>query len=322
VVLVVIASIVTWVRLAGRDRAGAWGIIARFAIGVFVPLIALLPWSIHLLTNPTLFLLEPGLNIPGIIDPNLRPVDVFLLHPGGPGMNPLWITGGIVFAALLALFRRDTISVVGAWWVLAVVALAFGVVQSLTTVGVPGSLTDIRPWPGPMTLLMGLAMISAGGVAVEGLRERFAGANFSLGQPLAVIATITALAAPVLAAAWWIPATDNVVQRAPASDVPAFVAAEASGPQAPRTLILSDNGEGQVRYTLLGGQALMLGDADTPPPASVWAPLDRYVADLASGRGGGEVDALRSYGVRYVKLAPNSSRSIVPRWTPNPACAV
>jgi len=312
VVLVVIASIVTWVRLAGRDRAGAWGIIARFAIGVFVPFIALLPWSIHLLANPTLFLLEPGLNIPGIIDPNLRPVDVFLLHPGGPGMNPLWITGGIVFAALLALLRRDTISIVGAWWVLAVVALAFGVVQTLTTVGAPGSLTDIRPWPGPMTVLMGLAMISAGGVAVEGLRERFAGANFSLGQPLAVVATISALAAPVLAAVWWIPATDNVVQRAPAIDVPAFVAAEARGPQAPRTLVLSDSGEGQVRYTLLGGQALMLGAADTPPPASVWAPLDRYVADLASGRGGGEVDALRSYGVRYVKLASDSSRSIVP----------
>jgi hypothetical protein len=75
---------------------------------------------------------------------------------------------------------------------------------------------------------------------------------------------------------------------------------------------LSDNGDGQVRYTLLGGDALMLGDADTPPPAGVWAPLDRHVADLASGRGGGEVDALRSYGVRYVKLAPDSSRSIVP----------
>lgn len=312
VVLVVVASIIIWLRLAGRDRAGTWGIIARFAIAILAPLIALLPWSLHLLTNPTMFLLEPGLNIPGIVDPNLRPVDVFLLHPGGPGMNPLWITGGVVFAALLALFRRDTISIVGAWWLVALVALILGVTQTLTTVAAPGSLTDIRPWPGPMTLLAGLAMIAAGGVAVEGLRERFVGQNFTLGQPLAVIATLTALLAPALAAVWWIPATDDVLVRAPASDVPAFVAAEAIGPQAPRTLILSDNGEGQVRYTLLGGDALMLGDADTPPPASVWAPLDRHVADLASGRGGGEVDALRSYGVRYVKLASDSSRSIVP----------
>lgn len=312
VVAVVAASVITWLRLSNSDRAGAWGIIARFAIAIIVPLIALVPWSIHLLSNPTLFLLEPGLNIPSIVDPNLRPVDVLLLHPGGPGMNPLWTTAGIIFAAALALFRRDTISIVGAWWVLALVALTIGVTQTLTTLSAPGSLTDIRPWPGPMTLVMGLALIAASGVAVEGLRERFAGQNFTVGQPLAAVAALAALAAPIVAAAWWIPATDDVVVRAPAIDVPAFVAAEASGPQAPRTLVVSDDGEGQVRYTLLGGSALMLGDADTPPPANVWGPLDRHVADLASGRGGGEVDALRSYGVRYVKLTPDSSRSIVP----------
>jgi len=313
-VVVVIAIAFTWRRVttSALDAHAASAITIRFVVAVMVPLLALMPWTIHLLANPSLFLLEPGLNVPGIIDPNLRPIDVLLLHPGGPGMNPLWITAGIVFAALLALFRRDTAPIVGAWWVLGLVALTLGVAQSLVFVIAPGSITEIRAWPGPMTLLLGLAMIAAAGVAVEGLRERFAGQSFTLGQPLAVIATLSALAAPVLAAAWWIPGNDNVVVRAPAVDVPAFVAAEAVGPQAPRTLVLSDDGQGEVAYTLLGGSALMLGAADTPPPASVWPAIDGYVADLASGRGGGEVDALRSYGVRYVKLAPESSRSIVP----------
>lgn len=302
------ASVVAWRRL----HSEAAGIIVRFAIAMLVPLLALMPWTLHLLTNPSLFLLEPGLDIPAIVDPNLRPLDVLLLHPGGPGMNPLWVTAGLLLASVLALFRRDTLPLVGAWWVLGLLALVLGVLQSLVLITPPGGLVDVRPWPGPMTLVLGLAMIAASAVAVEGVRERFAGQDFSLGQPLAAVAAITALIVPFAAAVWWIPATDEIVVRAPRSDVPAFVAAEAVGPQAPRTLVLSDNGEGVVRYTLLSGSALALGDAETAPPASVWKPIDAFVADLASGRGGGEVDALRTYGVRYIKLAAGSSRSIVP----------
>lgn len=302
------ASVIAWRRLGPQ----AWGIVVRFAIAMLAPLLALMPWTVHVVTNPSMFLLEPGLDIPAIIDPNLRPLDVLLLHPGGPGMNPLWVTAGLVFASFLALFRRDTLPVVGAWWVLGLLALVIGVVQSLVLITPPGGLVAVRPWPGPMTLVVGLAMIAASAVAVEGLRERFAGQDFSLGQPLAAVAAIAALIAPIAAAVWWLPGTDTVVVRAPRSDVPAFVAAEANGPQAPRTLVLSDNGQGVVRYTLLGGSALALGDAETAPPASVWKPIDEFVAAMASGRGGGEVDALRSYGVRYVKLAAGSSRSILP----------
>jgi len=301
-------SVIVW-RTSGSF---AVPVISRFAIAILVPLVALMPWTFHLLSHPSLFLLEPGLDVPGIVDPNLRPLDVLLLHPGGPGMNPLVITSGLVLASFLALWRRDTMAGVTSWWGLGLIALVVGVLQTLVLVTPPGGLVQVRPWPGPMTLILGLAMIAACGMAVEGLRERFVGQSFSLAQPLSAIAVIGALLAPLLAAAWWIPGTDDVVTRAPRSNVPAFVAAEANGPQAPRTLILFDNGEGVVSYTLLGGAALMLGDAETPPPASVWAPIDDFVAALASGRGGGEVNALRSYGVRYVKLAFGSARSIVP----------
>ena len=304
----VVASVIAWRTL----NAQAWGIVARFAIAMLAPLLVLLPWTVHLITNPTLLLMEPGLNAPGIVDPNLRPLDVLLLHPGGPGMNPLWVSAGLVFAAFVALFRRDTIGTVLAWWALGMAALVIGVGQSLVLVTPPGSLIPVRPWPGPMTMVLGLALIAACGVAVQGLRERFAGQSFTLGQPLAAIAVLGSLIAPIAAALWWLPGGDDAVVRAPRSNVPAFVAAEAVGPQAPRTLILSDDGQGQVRYTLLGGAALQLGDAETPPPAAVWTQLDEFVAALASGRGGGEVDALRSYGVRYVKLSAGSSRSIVP----------
>ena len=119
------------------------------------------------------------------------------------------------------------------WWVVVILALAIGVVQSTITVLPPGAEVRAQPWPGPMTLVMGLAMIAACGIAFDGLRQRFAGQSFTLGQPLAAIGLVAAALTPIAAAVRWIPAHDDVVQRAPRRDVPAFVAAEADGPQPP-----------------------------------------------------------------------------------------
>lgn len=49
-----------------------------------------------------------------------------------------------------------------------------------------------------------------------------------------------------------------------------------------------------------------------PAPAAVWEQLDPYVADMTSGRGGEEIDALAGYGIRYVRPAPGSSRDLIP----------
>jgi hypothetical protein len=102
-----------------------------------------------------------------------------------------------------------------------------------------------------------------------------------------------------------------LARNSPAT-VPAFVAADAFGPQAPRTLILTQLPAGNIEYTLINGDGLRLGDADTPPDSQVWRTIDPYVAAMASGRGGDEVAALGGYGVRYVSLAPGSSTEIVP----------
>jgi hypothetical protein len=44
----------------------------------------------------------------------------------------------------------------------------------------------------------------------------------------------------------------------------------------------------------------------------VWRAIDPFVAAMASGRGGEEIVALGGYGVRYVLLAPGSSKEIIP----------
>ena len=123
---------------------------------------------------------------------------------------------------------------------------------------------------------------------------------------------IVALLAPVLTAAWFAVGLDSVVVKAPASSVPAFVAADSESPQAPRTLMIDDDRAGRVQYTLLNGPGPILGDAETGPPASAWQALDPYVAAMVSGRGGDEIEALAGYGIRYVVLAPGASPELVP----------
>ena len=310
-----IVMIVTAVAVVGwRARSGARvrAVALRLGIALFTPLLLLLPWSLHLLTNPSLLLLQPGLNGSDITDRNLAPWHVLLLHPGGPGMTPVWISIALVLAGMLALLRTDRLAVTSVFAVLGSVALLMGLLQLVVLVTPPGSTVAVRPWPGPATLVLGLAMIAMAAVSFDGLRDRFIGASFSLGQPIVFLVAIGALVVPLLSAAWYSLSASSVVVKAPASSVPAFVAADSEGPQAPRSLILEQKASGSVAYTLLNGPGPVLGDAETGPPASSWEQLDPAVAAMVSGRGGDEIATLAGYGIRYVLLAPGASTELAP----------
>lgn len=281
-----------------------------FAFGA--SFMVLMPWSFTLVREPVRFLLEPGLQSAYLTDPNISMTDILLLHPGGPGMSPLIITVGLVFAALMALLRSDRRNVVVMWWVLVAIAAVFALIQVMIPVTPPGQTVAIRTWAGPATLVMSIALIAAAALGAQGLRTRFVGQSFSLGQPVAAIAVIGAFLVPVVSALWLLPANDTTLFRGSSTTVPAFVAADSRSPQAPRTLVLSDDKSGRVTYTLLNGAGLTLGDADVPPPAQVWEAIDPYVASMASGRGGDEIAVLAGYGVRYVLLAQSSSEDIIP----------
>ena len=311
-IVLLLAAVLAVVYLARTRGSSVRPVAGRVALALLGPLVLLLPWSLHLLGNPSQLLLEPGLNGTGITDPNLAPWHVLLLHPGGPGMTPLWISLGVVIAGLLALLRGDRLRTIGGFAVLGGLALCIGLLQSVVLVTPPSATAEIRPWPGQATLLLGLALIVMAALAADGLRSRFAGSSFTLGQPIAFAVAIVAMLTPVLTAAWFAVGLDSVVVKAPASSVPAFVAADSESPQAPRTLMIDDDRAGRVQYTLLNGPGPILGDAETGPPASAWQALDPYVAAMVSGRGGDEIEALAGYGIRYVVLAPGASPELVP----------
>jgi hypothetical protein len=265
-----------------------------------------------LVLNPVKFFFEPGMNSAELTDPNISMLDIFLLHPGGPGSSPIVITIGVVLASVLALLRTDRRSVAILIMIAAWVAILFALIQVVFLFTPAGSTTQMRTWPGPATLFIGLMLITAAALGAQGLRTRFTGQSFSIGQPVAAIAVLAALAVPLLSLIWLVPADTSALARTSPSSVPAFVAADALGPQAPRTLMLTQLPAGSIEYTLINGDGLRLGDADTPPAADVWRAIDPFVAAMASGRGGEEIAALGGYGVRYVLLAPGSSKEIIP----------
>lgn len=305
-VLAVLLGLVAGLTVA-RDGAAR----RRLAAAVLTPIAVLLPWSAWVAVNPALLLGEPGLVTAGLTDPDLSAIDVALLHPGGPGMSPLWLTAGVVAAAVLTPLRRDRLRLVLGCWLVALVALVLGVVQTVLAVTLPGQQEAQRTWPGPATLLLGLAFVAAVAVAADGLRRRLAGASFGWRQPVLGIVVVAALLAPLLAAGWWLPGAGDPLRRQPPTAVPAFVAADAAGPDRPRTLVLRRESGGRITYSLVDGSGPVLGDGDTGPPAEAWDRIDPLVAALASGRGGDEVVGLAAYAVRYVQLADPGEQSLV-----------
>ena len=307
VAAVVVIAVMAW-RRGGR---GSLPLLRRLAMAVLGPVLVLLPWSMRLFAQPTLLLTEPGAPVSAAGLP-ATPIDVLLLQPGGIPALPIWATAGLVAAGVLALLRPDRLRITGAALAVGLVAAALGILQVSLPVTLPWATAAAPTWPGPATLMMGAALIVAAAAAADGLRARFAGADFTLGQPLAVFLAVLAVAAPLVVAAAWFGDAAGLLRRAPVAAVPAFVAADATSPQAPRTLVLREERGGEVRYSLVNGAGPLLGDADVQPDAAVWQALDPLVADLASGRGGEEVDALAGYGVRYVLMAAGTRSDLIP----------
>lgn len=315
-VVAAIAVVIAVIASIASTRQGASGgvnlrrLVIRAAIAVLVPLALLLPWSWHVVLNPGLIFLEPGLPVPTPV--GVSGWDLLMVNPGGPGTGPIWLAAGVTVAGLLAILRAERrVAILSA---LTVGGLGFiaAVVMSHIRVTDPSSAGTVLGWPGPATLVWGAALLTAAGLAGDGLRQRMTDEAFGWRQPVAGIAALAALSVPILAAVWWVPAgAGDPLRRELPGVLPPFVAAEAMGPQAPRTLIVRPAPDGSVAYTLVNGAGPTLGDADVGPRAQVWEPINALVSGLVSGRGGPEVAGLAEYAVRYVIAEVESSSAIV-----------
>ncbi|NUK05132.1 glycosyltransferase family 2 protein [Streptomyces lunaelactis] len=277
-----------------RDDITAYGL--RFLAAVGTPLLILAPWSLTLLTGPSAFFREAGLEFGA---GSASALDLLGISPGGPKAAGGILLIGIVLAALAALRRGERQFAIRASWAVALVGLIFAAIAN-------GS-----GWAGPATLVYGIALLAAAVLGGEGGRSRVAAQNFGWRQPVAVLIALAAGIAPLLAAAnWMLTGAAGPLERRDPVQVPAFVAEESDTRDQPRTLVLGGSSAAKVSYTLVRGSGGRLGDAELAEAGGSDARLDKIVANLVAGSGADQTSELSGFAVRYVLV-----RDGVPRQT-------
>ncbi|WP_432076347.1 glycosyltransferase [Streptomyces wuyuanensis] len=277
-----------------RGDITAYGL--RFLVVAGTPLLVLAPWSLSLLTEPSRFLREAGLEFGAGA---ATPLDLLGISPGGPKTVGGLLLVGVVLAALAALLRGERQFAVRAAWAVAVAALAFA------------ALVNGSGWAGPATLVYGIALIAAAVVGAEGARERVAAQSFGWRQPVAALIALAAVAAPLFAALnWMISGAAGPLERRDPVQVPAFVAEESSTRDQPRTLVLGGSSPAKVAYTLVRGSGGRLGDAELSEAADSDPRLDKVVANLVAGSGADQTSQLSGFAIRYVLVRDGAPRQM------------
>jgi GT2 family glycosyltransferase len=299
--------VVAWPWLGGTTAVNA-------AIAAAVPAALLIPWTFHLLTSPSAFLLEAGVPRPGLASAGLRPSSVLLLSPGGPGLPPAWVTVGLVLPAFCALLARRRLALVYAGWGIALSGLAITLVVSRIRVTPPQGGTAVGVWPGIATAIAATGLL----LAATPLIEAAAAIAGRTGDPTAsrlprasgrrlaaLVGLAVAASAPVLAAGYWLAVgVRGPLTAAGPQILPAFVAAASSGPDRSRTLVLRQDG-GVLSYTVLRNTDPVLGEPELTEESSATRALDGVVASLdaaTSGDTGDAGQALSQFDVGYVLL--------------------
>ncbi|MYT33779.1 MULTISPECIES: glycosyltransferase [unclassified Streptomyces] len=294
-IAVVLGAALLVLRFLDGSRGVILAYALRFLAVVLAPLVVLAPWSLSLLAHPAQFFREAGLDYGA---GSASVLDLVGLSPGGPKAVGGLLLLGIVLAALGATLRDTRQRAIRTAWAVALTGLLCA------------ALGNGSGWTGPAMLVYGLALLCAAAVGAEGIRTRMTALGFGWKQPAAVLVALACLIAPLYAAAsWMITGASGPLQRRDATQVPAFVAEEATTTDRARTLVL-DGTAGHVSYSLVRGSGAVLGDADLAAEAGPDSRLDDVVAHLVAGSGADQTDRLGGYAVRYVLVRKGAPREM------------
>ncbi|WP_219499662.1 glycosyltransferase [Nonomuraea ceibae] len=281
------------------------GVLVPVAIALGVPVALLLPWLGGLVLDPGRFLLEAGLHDPALVSPALGARDLLTLSPGGPGLPPFWVTGGLLAVALGALFvhraragrrakpdpqaERGRIVVLSGWGI-ALFALVIALIAG--RVGVAGA----PAWPGVPLAVAGAALIVLAALSAPRLD-----AARARGGPRRIAAWLVAAVAfstPLLAAGHWIVQGVRGPLDGDARD-PLPALAVMNSRHGERTLLIRG-----AEFTVLRGRTPLIGEAELPVASPERAKVAAAAQGLAGGRGGNDAEVLAQHGVAMVAVAP------------------
>ncbi len=268
--------------------------LLNLGIVVLVPPVLLLPWTIQLITRPAGFLLEAGLQQPGLATPGLPARSLLLLSPGGPGLPAFWVTAGLALAALAALLVSRRRVLVLAGWAIALLGLLVAIAVSRAQITPAAGGRAITAWPGVALAVAAVGFLMAAAAAGDVLsrpadgRSRGIRGIASPRSAWVALVAIVACSAPLLAAAFWLTTgVKGPVAPARGQTVPEIVSVSTGNGLQLRTLVLRSTGS-LVSYSLLRGSSPSLADSDLVASAPAEQALSTAVAALVVP-GGGEV---------------------------------
>jgi GT2 family glycosyltransferase len=302
-------------------RIGRPGLVGNLAIVAFTAPVLLLPWTLTLISHPAALLLEAGLPQPGTPPSGLSGKMLILLSPGGPGLPPYWVTGGLLVAAFAALFAGRRRKLITAGWGVALAGMLLAIVTSHLVVTPPDG-GKVVVWAGLPIAIAALGLLLSASVGAEALsrmaaaRKGAAKAAKGKGRGLSpqlgtgrglwgALIALVACSAPALAAASWLTTgVSGPVHPVTSQVVPELVTVAAGQSRQVRTLVLRSE-HGHISYLLLRGPSPSLADAALPSPAGAQQALNGVVAALTTPDGGLAVNQsqlLADFDIGYVLL--------------------
>src|SRR5436190_3863487 len=296
-----LAVVAVGVRPAGPAARRLFAVLA----GVMA---VLLPWSLSVLAHPALVVRGAGLPESFAGRRPLSPADLVLLHPGGPGLPPVWVLAPYLLAALVGLARTRLGPVARAGVATFVVGLVGALVTSRLTGAQPG-LPDTRYWTGAALAVAAVGVLTAATVAVTDAGAALGRHSFGWRQQAAALLACAAVVATAVAGVGWMVrgAGGSLTSGTPRL-LPIFAAEELRGPTSPRVLVLRADGR-TVRYDLVrsaSGPRLGTADLSSTPPSGLPAVAGRHLAGVVARPVAGDQEAaadLARFGGTMV-LAP------------------
>ncbi|HWO62865.1 MAG TPA: glycosyltransferase family 2 protein [Umezawaea sp.] len=260
---VIVGALIGFVAVPGGPGEGRRRVAGLFAV-VLLPMALLLPWPAVVLQHPVVVLHGTGAVV---ATPDVGPLDLVALRPGGPGALP-FVGALVVLAAFGALALRPNRAMLPG---LGVVVL--GVLAGAALLAVPMSPLTGGPvqhgWTGAPLVLLGWGLLW---VVLAACRRDGPPA----GDRVRHLVSVAGVVAVVALACSGVFGLREGPLRTGAAELPSTVANEL--PLTGRgVLVLGD------RTRQVAGRMPSFGDDDLAPTSSSPARLNRWTRDLAEG---------------------------------------
>ena len=264
-------------------------ILKRAAI-VCIPFLVNAPFSFEALVNPSRFLAEPGLLIPGG-----GPLSALLGNPGGADSVPLWLVSPILLILVVSLFSSTHARSIAEY---GIGALSLAVFFGSLSVSNHGNEGVARVWTGPVLAIATLAAVAAGTVMLDQLRQTLVLSHIHYRHILSAILLFVTASYAVLAIGFSVSVGANsAVQANRATVMPAFLSVEAET----KILVLREVGsenDKKIQYYISRGKDISLGEPDVAPKQNV--EIATAARALIDGTGITSSKVLGDYGIKYV----------------------